>query len=117
MSEPTASELAEHLVEYDQIAKATVCSCGNSRTGDYLSHVAGLLDTDELGARLALLEAHDFTEINAGMCGGCDTCGSDSASAVCAICGEGYSPCGAYFEAILNPDGTHYELPNTEGQP
>jgi hypothetical protein len=114
MSPSTAkAALEDHAADWHEDTRTVVCSCGDA-TG-YLAHITALLRTDELGARLALLEAHEFTEINAGMCGGCDTCGSDSASAVCAICGEGYSPCGAYFEAILNPDGTHYEFPTTEG--
>lgn len=108
--------LAGHSVGYDEAARDTFCTCGD-KTGrnGYLAHIAGLLGTDESGARKALLKAHAFTEINAGMCGGCDTCGSDAAAALCAICGEGYSPCAAYFIATLNDDGTNFEFPSTEG--
>lgn len=112
----SAKLLADHNLGFDKANRTALCACGNTLPAGYLAHIGRLLGTDECGTRTALLEAHTFTEINAGMCGGCDTCGSDAASAVCAICGEGYSPCGAYFAATLNADGTHYEFPNTKGQ-
>ncbi|MET4144076.1 hypothetical protein [Arthrobacter sp. UYCo732] len=116
MTETPDPLMVTHNIGFDEATRNTVCECGDRGHAGYLAHIAGLLGTDETGARQALLKAHTFTEINPGMCGGCETCGSDSVSAVCAICGEGDSPCGAYFEAILNADGTPFEFPSTEGQ-
>lgn len=109
----SAKLLADHNLGF--AGRTALCTCGNTLPAGYLAHIGRLLGVGECGTRTALLEAHASAEVNAGMCGGCDTCGSESALAVCAICGEGYSPCGAYFIAALNEDGTHYEFPFTEG--
>lgn len=94
------------------------CSCGAVLPDGLAVHLAALLGLDEAAAREALLEAHNNVEINAGMCGGCDTCGSEAAMAVCRICGEGYSPCPTYYEASRHPTEGPAPLPafpSTEG--
>lgn len=96
----SAKLLADHSLGFDEASRTAVCTCGNALPAGYLAHIGRLLGVDECGTRTALLEAHALTEVNAGMCGGCDTCGGESASVICAICGEGYSPCPTYFEAV-----------------
>lgn len=109
MSEAQNALLAAHTVDRPD---ADVCSCGDSLPDGIVPHVAALTGTDLAAARAALLASHDNVEVNAGMCGGCDTCGSDAAMAVCRICGEGYSPCPTYY-AVREPlAGT---LAQTEG--
>lgn len=97
MVETTSVQMADHTVEHPG---APSCSCGENLPGGLIAHIATLMDVDEIVARKALLTAHNNVEINAGKCGGCDTCGSDAAMAMCAICGEGYSPCPTYYAAV-----------------
>ena len=99
-SDPAAQTLlAEHAAKWNDVDLVVVCACGARHLGGYFAHVASLLGTDESGAREVLLEAHTNVEVNAGMCGGCDTCGADSAAVSCPICGDGYDPCLTYYEA------------------
>lgn len=64
-----------------------------------MAHIAALLGTDEHGARGALLDTHDNTEVNPGACGGCETCGGSSASVHCPVCGHANDPCLTYYVA------------------
>lgn len=98
MSSPDeATRLYGHTADWDGESGVLACSCRDS-TG-YVDHIAALLGADEHGARQALLAAHDNTEVNAGTCGGCETCGDTSAAVHCPICGDGYDPCLTYHVA------------------
>jgi uncharacterized protein (DUF433 family) len=83
--------LAGHTAQWDGDTRTLSCFCGDH--AGYLAHVAVLLGTDESGARAALLTVHDNIEINPGMCGGCETCGGDSAAFHCLVCGESDHSC------------------------
>jgi hypothetical protein len=89
--------LAAHTADWDGETRTLFCSCGDD-TG-YLAHIAALLGTDEAGAREALLAAHNNIETNTGTCGGCETCGGDSAAVHCPVCGDADYPCLTYFVA------------------
>jgi len=97
VAESAVPVLAGHTADWRQESRDLSCSCGDA-TG-YLAHIATLLGTDEAGAREALLAAHNNVEINAGMCGGCDTCGGASTAVCCPVCGDGDDPCLTYFVA------------------
>lgn len=90
-------DLRAHTAHWDMDAHVLSCSCGD--TGGFLSHIAALLSTDEGGARKILLDFHENFEVNAGMCGGCETCGGSSASVRCLICGHADDPCLTYHVA------------------
>lgn len=89
--------LDSHTADWDGASSTLSCSCGD--TTGYVTHIAALLGTDEAGAREALLSAHNNIEINAGMCGGCETCGGASAAVHCPVCGDADDPCLTYFVA------------------
>lgn len=93
-------DLRTHTAHWDMDGHVLSCSCGDN--GGFLSHIAALLSTDEHGARQALLVAHEITEVNQGMCGGCETCGSCSQGASCRICGDDEQPCLTYYVAAGN---------------
>lgn len=97
MPELTVELLERHTAVWRQESRTLACSCGDV-TG-YVSHIGALLGTDEACARGALLAAHDNVEVSAGMCGGCDACGSASAAVHCPICGDASDPCLTYFVA------------------
>lgn len=102
--------LAGHTADWHEESQALSCSCGDRAR--YVVHIAALLGTDEAGARQALLTAHDNVEVNAGICGGCDTCGSQSAGVHCPICGDADHPCLVYYEVGA---GSSTDPNDTEG--
>lgn len=99
MADASGAVLAGHTADWDGEALIVACSCHTRHPDGYFAHIAALLGTDEAGARQGLLEAHANVEVNTGMCGGCDTCGAESTSVACPICGSDYEPCLTYYEA------------------
>lgn len=89
--------LESHTADWDGVTRILSCSCGDA--SEYLAHIASLLGVDETGAREALLTVHNNIETGAGMCGGCDTCGAESAAVHCPVCGGADFPCLTYFVA------------------
>lgn len=88
-------ELDRHTAEWD--GQTLACSCGDA--SGYLGHIAALLGIDEDGARAALLGEHCISGVNAGMCGGCETCGDSTAAVHCPVCGDAEDPCLTWFVA------------------
>ena len=97
MSESRDELLASHTADWDAETRILACSCGDA--AGYVAHIATLLGTDEPSAREALLVVHDNVAVNAGMCGGCETCGDSSTAVHCPVCGDAYDPCLTYFVA------------------
>lgn len=97
MPDVPARLLDGHTADWHGESRPLSCSCGDA-TG-YVAHIAALLGTDDVGARGALLAAHNNVGVNAGLCGGCDTCGSATAAIHCPVCGDADHPCLTYFVA------------------
>ncbi|HEX9226480.1 MAG TPA: hypothetical protein VF885_07450 [Arthrobacter sp.] len=97
MPEPRHELLDGHTADWDADTQTLSCSCGEG--SGFVAHIAVLLGTDEAGAKEALLAVHVNVAVNAGMCGGCETCGDSSAAVHCPVCGDAHDPCLTYFVA------------------
>lgn len=88
------------------------CVCGAA--GDaFIEHAAEIAAIGAGEAAELVEELHSTEVLNAGCCGGCESCGNRSESYRCQVCGESSGQCVTSYVAglFLRPPSTE----NTEG--
>lgn len=94
-----------------------LCACGIETGLDgYIGHAATAAGIGPLTAAELLSALHRQESVNAGCCGGCEPCGGRGETAVCAVCGEGDSPCPTYWALDYFRDPSSFELTAPEAR-
>ncbi|MCC3292359.1 ATP-grasp domain-containing protein [Arthrobacter sp. zg-Y1110] len=103
--------LAGHPLIPSALNGRTLCACGSEAGLDgYVNHASEVAGVGPCTAAELLSALHYQESVNAGCCGGCEPCGGKGELVVCAVCGEGDSPCLTYWALDYFEDPSSFQL-------